>query len=207
MEKVEEKPVGNVSHANNSKKPRDEKKTTKILATVLASFLVMIVGLTIAIVAVLTSRGDGKENSCEPVQEITEDEEKEREMEERTELYAEIQGYIDDVIESTDELTENDVAMAYEYYIGEVSDTMIKNMLSSDLLLVEMGYDEDKVRGDELISIAIEIDNEEQSPNSAALVSTLANYYGRTDLEAEYDAKIIERETAEGIDPEMETRG
>ncbi|MBQ3296347.1 hypothetical protein IJG95_01400 [Candidatus Saccharibacteria bacterium] len=204
---IEQKNVSVLGYtASEQKKPAKEltSKQKKVWIGVLAGVCVLIVGLIIAIVAVANMR-PGNNTECPNA--MTEEEEKEAEEAAIIEEYAAVQETINKVIESTRNIDLAEIVKTYQYYINDTEDTTVKNMLRMDLLMVEMGYDTEKTRGDELIDVAIEIDGEAQSSNSAALVMALADNYGKTELYDEYKAIFNERLIKEGYNPDEETKG
>lgn len=174
-------------------------KQQKVWLSVIFALVVVIVGLGIAIAVVLTTRSNTNKNSCGTDTDMTKEEREEAEEEKNLEIYHEVQEYINEIILSTNELEESDVVSAYQYYISEVNNTVVSNMLRADLLLIEMGYDTEKTRGDELIAVAIELDDEDKTMNSAALVMTLADYYGKTEVYDKYSVILAEREKEAGV--------
>lgn len=181
-------------------------KQKKIWVTIFYSLLLLIIGLIIAIMVVMVNNRE-RQSNCSTKEEITEDKRKENEQRKIVESYNEIHETIDKIIEATKNLEESDVINAYLYYIGETEDETVKNMLRMQLLSIEMGYDTEKVRGDELIDIAVEVDSEMQTSNSAALVMSLASNYDKMELYNEYEAIFNERLIAEGYNPNEETKG
>lgn len=181
-------------------------KQKKIWVMIFYSLLLLIIGLIIAIMVVMVNNRE-RQSNCSTKEEITEDKRKENEQRKIVESYNEIHETIDKIIEATKNLEESDVINAYLYYIGETEDETVKNMLRMQLLSIEMGYDTEKVRGDELIDIAVEVDSEMQTSNSAALVMSLASNYDKMELYNEYEAIFNERLIAEGYNPNEETKG
>ncbi len=171
-------------------------KQQKVWLSVIFALVVVIVGLGIAIAVVLTTRGSGNNSNTN---DTTEKDIAAKQEQEDLELYREINGYIKEVVMSTSYLEEGDLVGVYGYYISEVENTTVRNMLRADLLLIEMGYDTEKTRGDELIAVAIELDNEDKTMNSAALVMMLAEYYGKTEIYDKYSAILAEREKEAGV--------
>ena len=184
-----------------------EEKQRKIWAVVLYSMVVVIVGLVITIAITLSVRTDRKNGSKENDDTMSEEEEAEKKKLEDIKEYNAIQEAIDKVINSSNVPTEKDVVNAYHYYISETDNETVKNMLRMNLLTIEMVNDMEKTRGDELINVALEIDEVEKSINSAATVVSLADYYGRAELENKYQAIMDERLISEGYDPNEEAEG
>lgn len=198
----------------SEKAPAGSKKTRKRMATktkwiiLFSGFGVLIVGLVIAIVVVAATRTTSVEDdSCKPVGEMTEQEIIDRALAVAESDYSVIYEAINEVIQSMQEPTEEDIVSLYEHYIGETESEYAKAMLQSDLLLILMGYDTENVEGDRLIEEAQIVDEVLKTPNSAALIMNLAQAYGRTELYDRYEEIMIQREIDKGYDIETETEG
>ncbi len=183
-----------------------EERQRKIWLVVFSSLLVLIIGLTISIVVVANMRV-GNNTKCPNDDGLSEEEREAEQKKADLEEYESAQKAINKIVEATRNLSETDMVKAYQYYIGEASTAAVKNMLRSDLLLIEMGYDTEKARGDELINVAIEIDNEEKTINSAGLVIILADNYNNTEAFDRYTTVLNERKIAEGLNPDGEGEG
>lgn len=184
----------------------EEVRQKKILGGIFGGLVVVAVGLVVAIVVVANMReGNRTDKPCDV--DISEEEYNEAIETANLEEYQEIHETIDKIITQTRNLSEADVINAYQYYMGETDSTTVKNMLRMDLLIVEMGYDTEMTRGDELIAVAVEIDETERSMNSAGVVMILADNYGKTDVYNNYTNILNEREIAAGYDPNEEGEG
>lgn len=183
-----------------------EERQRKIWLVVFSSLLVLIIGLVIAIVVVANMRA-GNNTNCPNDDGLTEEERKAEQEKAELEEYKEIHETIDKIIEATRNLEESDLVKAYQYYISEASTTAVKNMLRRDLLMIEMAYDTEKTRGDELINVAIEIDDEEKTSGSAALVMSLADNYDKAELSTKYEIIMNERFAAEGYKSDEGAKG
>ena len=194
---------------------RDEVATTelnsrqkKIWLAVLFGALILIVGLLITIVVVVNNQdSSGECTNCENTQDLTEKKKKQRELEEATTVYASTIDEITKVVGNLDPDDTSVVIYTYQYYIDNTDNELAKLMLESLFLQVQMGYDTDNIKGEELINKALEIDEKLKTADSAVLVMNLASNYNKTELYNKYETILNERETAEGIDTEMETKG
>lgn len=180
----------------------------KIWLAVLFGALILIVGLLITIAVVVNNQNNSGEcTNCENTQDLTEKEKKQRELEEATTIYANKIDEITKIIGNLDLDDTSGVIYTYQYYIDNTDNELTKLMLESLFLQVQMGYDTDNIKGEELINKALEIDEKLKTTDSAVLVMNLANNYNKTELYNKYENILNERETAEGIDTEMETKG
>ena len=173
-------------------------KQKKIWMSVFFSTGILIIGLVVAILVVINTR-DSHNNNCTTIDDLTEEEVEEYEQQVVIEAYGKIQEAIAKVINASADKGEKTTVSTYQYYISQTENTVVKNMLRSELLNIEMAYDTEKTRGDELIAVAMEIDDEMRSINSAGLIMILAEYYGKTDIYDEYAAILEERTLAKGM--------
>ena len=169
--------------------------------------IVLIIGLVVAIVVVKTRENNESCIVCENAKEMADKEKRESELEEATSIYASTVNEITKIISRLEPDDIEGAIYTYQYYIDKTDNELAKAMLESLFLQVQMGYDIDNTKGDELIKKAQEIDEKIKTTDSAVLVMNLASNYGKTELYNEYEAILNEREKAEGVDMEMETKG
>lgn len=169
----------------------------KVWLGVLCAAVILVVGLVVAIVVVVNTKEteDISQNQTEE-QVKYEDQELKTAVKERNAILS----TISKVLESSADRSEEKVVSTYQYYISEEDDELVKLLLRLSLVMIEVGYDTDKTRGDELITAAKEIDEELQTMDSAITIMNMATTYKKNDLYEEYKAILMEREKAAGID-------
>ena len=198
---------------NVGNNPSEKPVNKRFWIIVFSAIGVVIVGLIIAIIVVSINRnssedplakdpsqaedsGDGSENpddSDEPSEEET--------------LYQEISYTIRDALTEIDAEDSEQIFAIYKEHIDDTSDVRVKAMIEIDYYGVVMAYDENKERGNEVLDRLTKIDEGLKTISSAASVMNAADYYGNTDLYNQYNAILIDREKAAGIDLDMETEG
>ena len=175
----------------------------KIFFAILGVLGILIIGLIVAIVVTknLPKDTDGLVDESE-VQEVTPSEKTESEQ-----IYEQYSDSINAELQNMP-VEDKDGALAlYEYYIGEVDDEEVKNMLSVDYYQLIMLYDVDKTQKDLVISGLLEKDNALKNVSSAVVITNAASYYGDESLLEQYENILMERQTADGFDLNMETDG
>lgn len=169
----------------------------KVWLGALCAAVILVVGLVVAIVVAANTKEteDISQNQTEE-QVKYEDQELKTAVKERNAILS----TISKVLESSADRSEEKVVSTYQYYISEEDDELVKLLLRLSLVMIEVGYDTDKTRGDELITAAKEIDEELQTMDSAITIMNMATTYKKNDLYEEYKAILMEREKAAGID-------
>ena len=188
--------------ANTELSPRQK----KIWLSALFGAFVLMIGLVIAIVVVANTReitgktcNMNKNQDRNQNEELTEQEKRDQELKTAMEKRNIVLSAIDKVLEASADVDEETVVSAYQYYISEEDNDLTKLLLRLNLVTIEASYDTDKTRGDELITVAKEIDNELKTIDSAVAIINMASFYGKNELLEEYDAILLEREKAAGI--------
>lgn len=190
-------------------KPVEKPVEKKKWVILFASLGIAIIGLVIAIavVAIVKNNTRTGDDSNTSTGEMTEAERKKKFLKEAEDDYMAVSEAINKVVSYIEVPDQSELISTYEYYIGQAESEYAKAMLQSDLLLILMGYDTDKIKGDELIDEAKAVDEILGTPNSAALIMNLASAYDKTELYEEYEKILIQREIDSGYDIEMETEG
>ena len=180
----------------------NDKKQQKIWAIVLACLAVLIVGLVIAIVVVAVNRG---ESSTQQSEEATQEDASNGDA--AMEIYYNTTDEINNTINEIPVENTNRILALYRHYLEKVEDETAKAMLMLDYVNIEMNYDPNKEKGEEIMTAALTMDEILKTSDSAATILNIASYYGKSDIYDRYEQILKERMTAEGIDMGMETEG
>lgn len=180
-----------------------KKASNKTLAIVLASIGILIVGVIIAIVVVLTTRSGGEVAS--ETSDISEDDT--IVTEKATEEYLKLSDEIMTVIQKSGVNDEEYVLSTFKNYASKVENKVVSAMLKMDYLNMEMMYDLNKEKGEEILDDAMRIDQSLRTVDSAVVVLNMADYYGNTEVYEKYEKILNSRQAKMEIDMEMRTEG
>jgi Na+-transporting methylmalonyl-CoA/oxaloacetate decarboxylase gamma subunit len=200
-----------VERAGEKPKRPAKKLTTKNKWIILFStFGVVIVGLVIAIVVVLVTRGLSAAEEAAKQKEAEQAETQEYTPKEKTEgekIYEEVSTNINSKLDDVYAGDQEEIFSVYEEYINLTTNEEAKALLQLDYYQMVMLYDFNREKGQEVLDNLVKIDDSLKGVNSAATILNAAEYYGDTGLYERYASILIEREKTEGIDLDLETAG
>lgn len=172
------------------KKPKlAGKLTTKSKWIILFSIIgLLIVGLVIAIVVILTTRGSSNsDNSGSGAAQTPVVEEGQMNDEELNAAYGEFDQEIAEKMANTGEqYSSEDILKIYAQKIEEVTDKRLKAMIAGDYYTMMMMVNPGDEKKEEIVNGVIEADAVLQTARSALIVANVAANYNDGDLEDKY---------------------
>ena len=197
--------LGGVNRADIESKPN--KKDEKVLSVVLfcMGILILVLIVVIVAVAIIKSRGISGGDEISEVPEVVDgvtiisDEEMEEYQKASNEIMASIR--------ESGKTNEGAALAVYEQYASKMENKIVSAMLRADYLNLKMAYDSEKREGTEITEDALKVDKILGTINSGVLILNIADYYGNRELYEQYEQILNERETAMGIDMDVETEG
>ena len=189
----------NVGRDTGASSVADKKNKKKIIIFV-SVFAVVVVGLVIAIVAVLVNRGNKNVSVSDEIDGTVEET-----SDEAMNTFEDIAREITlKVVEADEAAGEDSTGMSIEELLGlyqekinSVDDVKVKAMLQAEYYMVKLSQNPGEEAKDEILNGLIEVDKILKTSDSALRVSNAASFYGDQDLADRYYVIASERMTTE----------